>query len=47
MEIIFELLAQLVLEVLVQGSFELGGRGLVSLFRKDGAAVKPLSLIHI
>ena len=41
MEIIFELLAQLVLEVLVQGSFELGGRGLVSLFRKDGAAVKP------
>ena len=41
MEIIFELLAQLVLEVLVQGSFELGGRGLVSVFRKDGAEVKP------
>ncbi len=37
MEILFELLAQLVLEIFVQGVFELGGRGLVAVFRKDSA----------
>jgi len=41
MEIIFELLAQLVLEIFVQGIFELGGRGIVSIFRKDGSTVNP------
>ena len=44
MEIIFELLAQLVLEIVVQGIFELGGRGIVSIFRREGST---LSLIHI
>ena len=39
MEIIFELLAQLVLEIFVQGIFELGGRGIVSSFRKDSEPV--------
>jgi hypothetical protein len=34
-EILFELLAQLVLEILVQGIFELGGRGIVAIFRRD------------
>jgi len=37
MEILFELLAQLVLEIFVQGIFELGGRGIVAIFRKDSA----------
>ena len=41
MEIIFELLAQLVLEIFVQGVFELGGHGIVSIFRKEGSAVNP------
>ena len=41
MEIIFELLAQLVLEIFVQGIFELGGRGIVSIFRKGNAPVNP------
>ena len=41
MEIIFELLAQLVLEIFVQGIFELGGRGIVSIFRKDESNVNP------
>ena len=41
MEIIFELLVQLVGEILVQGAFELGGRGVVSIFRKDSAAGNP------
>lgn len=39
MEFIFELLAQIVLEVLVQGVFELGGRGAFALFRKEGLSV--------
>ncbi|WP_145176876.1 hypothetical protein [Rubripirellula lacrimiformis] len=33
----FELLGQLVLEILVQGVFELGGRGIVAIFRKGSA----------
>ena len=41
MEILFELLAQLVFEFVIQGIFELGGRGIVSIFRKDGATVNP------
>ena len=41
MEIIFELLAQLVLEIVVQGIFELGGRGIVSIFRREGSTVNP------
>lgn len=41
MEFILELIAQIVLEVAVQGIFELGGRGIVSIFRRDGDTVKP------
>ena len=41
MEIIFELLAQLALEIIMQGVFELGGRGVASIFRKNGLAVNP------
>ena len=41
MEIIFELIAQLVLEIVVQGIFELGGRGIVSIFRREGSTVNP------
>ena len=41
MEIIFELLAQLVLEIFVQGVFELGGRGVISLFRKRVETANP------
>ena len=41
MEIIFELLAQLVLEIVVQGIFEFGGRGIVAIFRRKGATVNP------
>ena len=41
MEIIFELLAQLFLEIFVQGAFELGGRGVISFFRKEGETVNP------
>jgi len=41
MEIIFELLAQFLLELFVQGFFEFGFRGLVSLFRKDNVKVTP------
>ena len=41
MEIIFELLAQLVLEIFVQGVFELGGRGIVSIIRKDAEPANP------
>jgi len=41
MEIIFELLAQFVFEIVLQLIFELGGSGIVSLFRKDGATLNP------
>ena len=41
MEIIIELLAQLVFEIVLQGIFELGGCGIVSIFRKDDATVNP------
>ena len=34
-EILFELVVQFVVEVIVQGGFELGFRGLVEPFRKD------------
>ena len=45
MAIIFEFLVQFLIEVLVQGTFEIGGRGLVSIFRKDGTSVHPLLVI--
>ena len=45
MEIIFELLAQLVLEILVQGAFEVGGRGIIAIFRRDSAKTNPYLVI--
>jgi hypothetical protein len=45
MDVIFELFVRLALEIFVQGIFELGGRSLVSLFRRDGETVKPLLAI--
>jgi len=43
MEIVFELLIQFFLEMLVQGAFELGFRGMSSIFRfrKDGETDNP------
>ena len=41
MEFIFELLARLVFEIIFQGIFELGGRGIVSIFRREDATFNP------
>ena len=41
MEIIFELLLQFLLELFIQGSFELGFRGIVKIFDSGGAAENP------
>ena len=45
MEFIFELIFQLFFEVVLQGIFELGGRGIVAIFRRDGSAVNPWIVI--
>ena len=45
MEIIFEILLRIALEVALQGVFELGGRGLVAVFSKEDADMNPLLAI--
>ena len=39
MEILFELILQVFSEALIQGVFELGGRGIVGVFQKDSSSV--------
>ena len=39
MEILFELILQVFSEALIQGVFELGGRGIVAAVKKDGSPI--------
>jgi hypothetical protein len=41
MEIFFEILAQFVLEIVVQGVFEIGGHGIASRCSRDSVNVNP------
>jgi hypothetical protein len=44
MEIIFELLGEVILEIVIQGVFELGGRGIVSAFSKKDTSHPLLAI---